>query len=46
MIITPKPGLAEVEPLSSDFSPRAVSKVAYLPRRERDTMVDRKGLEV
>jgi len=40
MMFTPKPGLAEVEPLHSDISPRAVSKVAYLPSRERDTMVD------
>ena len=46
MMFTPKPSLAEVEPLSSDISPRAVSRVAYLPGRERDTTVDRKGLKI
>ena len=45
-MITPKPGVAEVEPLSSNISSRTESEVAYPPKRERNTMVDKKGLEI
>ena len=43
VIIRPMPGLIEVEPVYSDISPRAVNKGAYLPSRERDTMVDKEA---